>query len=335
MKAALYIHRANHGQFNTVWGPYDAGPPLSHLLNRGPLLDPENQRTVAKVAISAFLEATLRGRAEYIPMFRNHRLAADWLPDTVYFNRFEESGFLVLADFDESVDVTKAAVPGASLRGEGLSLWRQQEMKGRGDWPFHDHAVVLGWNTPSEDGPPANAPCFAIALPETLPLEWQLNENSVLSFCLADTDERCDPLFLGDLVTADLPGREDPGDPVGDPDSNGPPDENGIDLTIEMVASDGCVARLPLSHMASLQPALRVTFTKWAYWERTRNKSAVEPVLQTYEIPLADFIEANPDFVPEELREIRFRFDRMTSRVLLLDQVGFASPPDAAPSNVP
>ena len=40
MKTALYVHRANHGQFNTVWGPYDAGPPLNHLLARGALLSP-------------------------------------------------------------------------------------------------------------------------------------------------------------------------------------------------------------------------------------------------------------------------------------------------------
>ncbi len=96
--------------------------------------------------ISAFLDATLRGRSEYIPMFRNHRRAAAWLPDTVYFSRFDESGFRVVADFDESIDVTKASVPGGSLRSEGLSVWRQQELKGRGDWPFRDHAVVLGWN---------------------------------------------------------------------------------------------------------------------------------------------------------------------------------------------
>jgi dienelactone hydrolase len=326
MKAALYIHRANHGQFNTVWGPYDMGPPLNRLLDLGPLLDPEEQRTVAKVYISAFLDATLCGRAEYIPMFRNHRRAASWLPDTVYFSRFEESGFRVLADFDESIDVTKASAPGASLRGEGLSVWRQQEMKGRGDWPFRDYAVVLGWNTPCQGGPPENAPYFAIALPETSPPDWRLDRDSVLSFCLADTDDSCEPLFIGSFGRPDSPGMEDP---------NGPPEQNGIDLTIELVASDGCAARLPLSHAAALQPALHVTFTKWAYWERTRDKSAVEPVLQTYEIPLADFVQINPDFDPVELREIRFRFDRLASRVLLLDHVGFASPPDPALPSVP
>ncbi|NLH41898.1 MAG: hypothetical protein GX448_08660, partial [Planctomycetes bacterium] len=115
----------------------------------------------------------------------------------------------------------------------------------------------------------------------------------------------------------------------------GPPRDGGIDLTIELVDANQVVARLPLSHVAPLQPALHVTWTKWAYWERTRNKSAVEPVLQTYEMPLRDFVDANPDFTPSQLREIRFRFDRMPSRVLLLDQVGFASPPDPVAPNVP
>ncbi len=157
MKAALYIHRANHGQFNTVWGRYDMGPPLSRLLALGPLLAPEDQRTIAKIYISAFLDATLRGRADYIPMFRNHRRAAAWLPQTVYFSRFEESGFQILADFDESIDVTKGSASGVSLRGESLSVWRQQEMKGRGDWPLRDYAVALGWNTPHPGPPRARA----------------------------------------------------------------------------------------------------------------------------------------------------------------------------------
>jgi dienelactone hydrolase len=335
MKAALYIYRANHGQFNAVWGPYDMGPPLNRLLNLGRLLKPEEQRTIAKVYISAFLDATLRGRSEYIPMFRNHRCAAAWLPNTVCFNRFEESDFHVLADFDESIDVTKASVPGAYLRGEGLSVWRLQEMKGRGDWPFDDSAVVLGWNVPPAGGPPEDAPFFSIVLPDTLPSEWQLDSDSVLSFCLADTDDQCEPLFPADPACVDRPDVDDPHGPPHRDDPNDTPDESGIDLTIELVASDGCVARLPLSHVAPLQPALHVTFTKWAYWEHSRNKSAVEPVLQTYEIPLSDFVQANPTFTPSRLREIRFRFDRMATRVLLLDNVGFASPPDSNSPDVP
>lgn len=111
------------------------------------------------------------------------------------------------------------------------------------------------------------------------------------------------------------------------PADDGPASDSkdAIDLTVELVASDGATARLPLSHVRPLQRILKVTFTKWPRWERTRYQSPGEPVLQTYEIPLSDFVEANPAFSPILLRQIHFRFDRTKSAVIILDQVGFQS----------
>ena len=331
IKAALYIYRANHGQFNTVWGAYDAGPPLSHLLNRAPLLPPEDQQRVAQVYLSAFLEATLHGRAEYVPMFRDYRRAAEWLPDTVYFNRFEDSDFHTVAGFDESIDVTRTSLPGGAQKGEHLSLWRQQEMKGRGDWPFRDYAVVLGWNIATEPNDAADFPSYTITLPESLPADWRLDQQTLLSFCLADTEDQCDPPAPCAATETPPCDGNDTNEQAAISARNAVEDESAIDLTLELATSDGCIARLPLSHVSPLQPALRVTFTKWSYWERARDKAAVEPVLQTYEIPLADFVASNPTFSPSRLREIRFRFDRTRTRVILLDQVGFVFCRDQTP----
>jgi len=86
-KASVYIYRANHGQFNTVWGRTDYPPPASWLLNLKPLLDGEEQRRIAKVYFSAFLETTLHGDARYRPLFRDQRLIKAWLPDTIYIRR--------------------------------------------------------------------------------------------------------------------------------------------------------------------------------------------------------------------------------------------------------
>ena len=252
----------------------------------------------------------------------------------MYFSRFEETGFCTIADFDESIDVTQASLPGGCQYGDRLSVWRQQEMKGRGDWPLHDYAVVLGWNTTADDCNAAATPCYTIALPDELASDCQLDGDTILSFCLADTDEQCDPITCDDCGPRDE-SPKDVNEPVDTPDPNEPSGEDIIDLTVELVASDGAVASLPISHVSALQPAIRVTFTKWAHWERIRGKPAVEPVLQVYEIPLADFVESNPDFVPGRLREIRFRFDRTRSRVILLDHVGLTTPCDPAPPNVP
>jgi hypothetical protein len=318
MKAALYIYRANHAQFNTVWGRYDRRPPLRYLLNRGPLLDPEDQRTIAKVYVSAFLEATLHGDEEYIPLFRNFRNAGHWLPDTIYLNRFQDSEFCTITDFDRRANVTETTIPGGTQQGEHLAIWEQRNLLTRSGESVGDCAAVLGWNTADRPGgAPAPVPSYTITLPDVLPMSWPLDDETALCFSLADTGRYCPPTpdRAGGQTRATCDdSRKDTGAPKG----NRPP----LDLTVELIASNGRRASLPLSHVAALQPALRVTFTKWPFWERTRYKSPVEPVLQTFTIPLSDFAKANPDFDPEWLHQIRFVFDRTKSAVLLLDEVG-------------
>ena len=324
MKTALYIHRANHGQFNTVWGPYDTGPPLKHFLARGALLSGADQHRIAQVYIAAFLEATLRGRSEYIPLFRDHRCAAPWLPDTVYFNRFADSHLRIVSDFDESIDVTKTTLEGGSQTASNLGLWRHRRLEGRNGWSFQDRAAVLGWNTGSGLGVASeDAPGYTITLPDGSASRWGIGRHTVLSFCLADTCETCE------APKDDKPASAPEPNASADPEPNAPdpgPGKPPIDLTIELTASDGSVASLPLSHISPLQPILKVTFTKWPYWERIRFKSPTEPVLQTYEVRLSDFVEANPKFDPGLLKQIRLRFDRTRTAVILLDDVGLANP---------
>ena len=324
MKTALYIHRANHGQFNTVWGRYDTGPPLKHFLARGALLSGADQRRIAQVYIAAFLEATLRGRSEYIPLFRDHRCAAPWLPDTVYFNRFADSHLRIVSDFDESIDVTKTTLEGGSQTASNLGLWRHRRLEGRNGWLFQDRAAVLGWNTGSGLGVASeDAPGYTITLPDGSASRWGIGRHTVLSFCLADTCETCE------APKDDKPASAPEPNASADPEPNAPdpgPGKPPIDLTIELTASDGSVASLPLSHISPLQPILKVTFTKWPYWERIRFKSPTEPVLQTYEVRLSDFVEANPKFDPGLLKQIRLRFDRTRTAVILLDDVGPANP---------
>ncbi|MCL5279323.1 MAG: hypothetical protein M1376_05405 [Planctomycetes bacterium] len=330
MKTALYIHRANHGQFNTVWGRYDAGPPLKHLLARGALLRPEDQQKIAQVYIAAFLDATLRGKSEYIPLFRNYRRAARWLPQTVYFNRFADSRLRVVSDFDESIDVTRTTVDGGFQTGANLGFWRHRRLEGRGGWSFQDHAAVLGWNTTGWTNlAPDEAPNYTITLPDALPARWRLDWQTILSFCLADTCDTCEAQAEEHPTVPLDPNAP----PAADPNAPAPgPGRPPIDLTIELAASDGAVACLPLRHIHPLQPILKVTFTKWPYWERVRFKSATEPVLQTYEFPLSDFMAANPAFDPGRLKQIRFRFDRTRTAVILLDDVGLTPGPASLPN---
>ena len=124
-KAAIYMYRANHGQWNTVWNNKDNGPRSGRSLDLRALIAPEEQRRFAKLVISAFLEATLNGKREYLPMFRDHRTAGHWFPKTMYITRFQESGYTPLAEYDEDVDVTTGSVPGVTLMGDSLGTWKE------------------------------------------------------------------------------------------------------------------------------------------------------------------------------------------------------------------
>ncbi|NEP62233.1 MAG: hypothetical protein F6K31_35735, partial [Symploca sp. SIO2G7] len=53
-KSSLYVHGANHGNFNTSWGQCDIAAFLCWSLDKDSLMDAEKQRQIAKVYLSAF-----------------------------------------------------------------------------------------------------------------------------------------------------------------------------------------------------------------------------------------------------------------------------------------
>jgi len=220
-KAVLFMYRANHGQWNTVWGNKDTGPRSGRSLELRALIDPEAQRQFAKVTISGFLEASLRDKREYFPMFRDHRAAGVWLPKTMYTTRFQESGYRPLTDFGEDVDLTTGRGRGVVLAGRHLSTWNENALpfRGRGTDTQNHNAVWIGWNnelagsakdekpdnpaqaaaaptdvaggTPQKKmGPPAE---FSITVPDTFRSEWSVGANSVVYLSLAATNTKPGP----------------------------------------------------------------------------------------------------------------------------------------------
>lgn len=317
-KTGLYAYRANHGQFNTVWGRTDYPWPLSLFLNLEPLLPGEEQRRLGAVAISAFLEVSLRGDRRYLPLFRDHRTAASWLPVDRYISRFEDSTFRNLADFEEDVDVTTASAAGARLAGEGLAVWREELL----DWRQADRrfsqengVVYLGWRAPE-----AEAASYTLALPAELAAEWGVGPATLLVFSAADSgDEPPEPDEEGEEESDGEEEEESEG--AGEEGERAP-----LDFTVELETLDGQVARLPLSRFRALSIPLEARFTKlWAGAEETIYGDAWEPTLQTFELPLAAFAAAAPGFDPARLAAVRFVFDRTPEGVLIVDRIGFAA----------
>jgi hypothetical protein len=339
-KTSLYIYRANHGQFNTVWAERDWGPPYGYLLNVEPLLSGEEQRKVGKVYISAFLDVTLKGNDAYLPLFQDYRVGAEWLPKTFYVNRFEDSWTHTVCDYDEDIDVTTTTEKGGVLSGENLRTWKEKDIGFRGsDTKRQNQAVYLGWKYTEKDSTteawdslgvkvtrreltkPAS---YVVDLPTDLGRTWKLDGRSDFVFSLAQSDEKpADTLDIPYQEKADTSkGVKEEMREVKKGEAEKDTVKKPLDFSIEVQDRRGQTVVLPLSDVARLMPPLAAKFTKSSLLEGLYD-SPSQPVLQTIGVPMARFVELNRQFNPSQIASVRFCFDRSASGVIILDEVGF------------
>jgi dienelactone hydrolase len=313
-KSELYIYRANHGQFNTVWGRSDAGYPLGWFLNLKPLLNPEDQRRIAKVYLSAFLEATLHGRREYVPLFRDCRSIRTWLPDTLYISRYQDAAYKLVADFNEDPDVSTTTLPGGRIGGGDLSVWREGRIPFReGDRAYN--GVFLGWNRNDAKGKEDTKikPVYSIQLPEHTASTWKLTSASALVFSLAALDEDAPLLNEKDGKKGERKKEDKP---------ESKKEREAPEFTVELETADGIIASRPLSDFGTILPPLKVRFTKLEWLDNLFFEKSSEPVFQTIAMPLSAFAQQK-GFDAGRLKMIRLRFDRTAASVILLSRVGF------------
>ncbi|PKO12463.1 MAG: hypothetical protein CVU39_24005 [Chloroflexi bacterium HGW-Chloroflexi-10] len=293
-KAAVYVHGANHGQYNTTWGRSDMGEGFrSALLNREPILPVDQQEKTAEVFISAFLEAALHEDRDYLQVFRDWRSGRAWLPDTIYLTRYADADFIPVATFEEDLNVITGTLEGTETKAFNIDEWSEAIMRGKWDQSMSTSAVRIGWDARGE----SVGAGYAIELPK----EGfnNLDENSYLVFSMADSGEDPNPEKADDY-----------------PDES---NANGIDWTVEL-RSGKEISRVPLSEVMLLQARLDVQIDKAAFMS---DLAPGEAVFQTLYIPLSAFTSANPQFDPTEVDTIRFNFDKSRFGFIWLDEIGF------------
>ena len=291
-KAGVYLHRGNHGQFNTVWGRRDAGPPSSWLLNLAPIVDGETQRQVARVSISAFLEATLHQRLGYLPLFRDPRVGRAWLPEVKLVAQFSDSRTAPLATFEEDLEVLTATFPGARIETSGLALWREEELLFRDDQKQGTSAVILGW-TPESRG--ASNAVYAIRFS---PEGASFDPTSRLTFFLSGSTER----------------------PNGEDETEGPREVPLVEIEFEDLGGEK--SRIDVSELAPMAMPLEVQFLKLAWLNREAHGRTWEPTLSSYEVPFETLLERNPKVDVTRLAAVRFLMTSEGGSVVVLDDVG-------------
>lgn len=333
-KSAVYVYRANHGQWNSVWGPHDNGPRSARILDLRGLIPEEDQRRFAEIYVSAFLEVVTRGDERYLPIFRDHRVIGQWLPETMYVTRYETSAFRPLATFEEDIDVTSGTEHGVRIRGDSLATWKEETLLLRSSNRANtsasqdNQAVTVAWNNRMQGadttahGPAAR---YVLELPATLAGDWRLWTGSTLDFMLAPTNSVPGPRKAAESDEAEddeeaeeVSARPDRGS---DEEEEEDPD---VDLSIEIADASGNTARVTLSRYGAIRRPLETFVMRRADREESRFQSNWEMILQTYSIPLQDFIADNRAIDIGNLASVSFVFDQVHAGEVAIDQVGFS-----------
>jgi len=282
------------------------------------LMAGQEQQTIARVYISAFLDATLKGNTNYQPLFMDHRVGRHWLPETVYISQYEQAGTRYIGTFQEDLDLSTATLPQSHIESWDLSIWREQALSLQwGD--YNTRGVILGWNTIDND---TIEPCYKISWPENA---IDIHQNSILVFSMTETGEKADP-----------PGKKDTNNNTNDKNSNGNIAEDKtatdddqteedkdapvfIDFTIRLTDANGQILEFPLSSCSLLQPRLKRQLTKFAFMQ-TADRS--EGILQHFYFPLHDLQTVNVDFDIEQITAISFIFNKTATGVVAINNIG-------------
>ncbi|MFN2396247.1 MAG: hypothetical protein ABR597_11225 [Bacteroidales bacterium] len=326
-KAGVYIWGANHGQFNSVWGRTDGSSPRINFYNLGQLMPDEDQQTISKTYISAFLDVTLRREKGLRRMFMDYRHARQWLPETIYISQYEQSGTNHISTFMEDLNLGTGTLSQSTIYTSDLSIWREQTLSL--NWGDYDtRALFLGWNTTEND---TLMPAYHISWPaETI----TTGKQSILTFSLAETTEKASPPGKNDQVNNEEKDEDEQPTVEGaekdegeEKDENEQPtdegeekDEKFIDFTIRLADINGSIVQFPLSSFAPVQPTLKRELTKLSFMQ---NQSESETILQTFTFPLEQFADEYPDFDFENINCISFIFDLTQEGVVVINNIGF------------
>ena len=303
-RSSLYVVGANHGQFNTTWENMDTGPLSSWALDLGRIMPPEQQRDVARVYFSAFMEVVLWDRTQYLPLFKDARYGKDWLPNTFFINDFSDSRERVIVDFENDLELVTLD-DGGRVSTTNLTRWHEQGNDLKYD-ELDTYSVVVAWDDEVEFETDQN-PAISFELNQPVAAETLILTLSAIDTPTKPTgwenDDEAEDSGNSSSSTEDETGSED----------NAP-----LNWTIELGDSAGNVARLPLSHDSELYPLVRAIPRRAGFLDST---APTEILFRRFEFPLSAFGDGSGSFDSTALSQIRFVFDDSPKGAIILDNI--------------
>ncbi|MDR1055513.1 MAG: alpha/beta hydrolase [Prevotellaceae bacterium] len=286
-KSAIFIYRANHAYFNTSWDKDFKKFPGSWFINMNSIMNGDDQRQVAKSYIAAFLDITLKGKKEYMPIMKDYRYARKFLPKDYYFNQFEDPEFKYIADFEEDFDVTTASIAGCKTEGENLKTWKENSLTFRNNNASSQHnaGVYLGWD--KTDTTITGAAQYTVTITNSTLKKLNVDLPENLFFFICNNDDKLDT----------------------------------VNFTIEL-ATHATSVKKEFNDFIILPPALKIKLSKCNFIKGIGNDDSFERVLQYVKLPFDAFKKEDENFNPMEIEQIRFIFDKTNKGEIIIDKIG-------------
>ena len=289
-KALAYLYRGSHTGFSTTPAHADMSFPFGQLVNRAAQLDPAAQQRLTRLYVTAFVEASLRGRRHARAVLQRPWFARQLIPDEWVLQRYRDGGRSVIADFDSDADPTTGSEIGVVFEGEGLDSWANQEVTLRAlGRQSGNRARAISWSAAATEAH------FSVGLPAAE--SSMFTSGGELLFSLADTRR---PLPRQRL--------------------------EALSIALQLTDRSGNSSRVALDSLQPLPPPLVIQYTKLGALERALMQPQ-EAVLHSFRVPLEP--AAAGGLRLDAIREIRFIFDPEQAGTILLDEIGYAPPSSA------
>ena len=283
LKHSIYIYRGNHVNFNQDMSDDFRWGGRKRFYSK--LLKPLEQEQLTKVFVSAFLEATLAGKKQYIEMLRRPDADQFGLPDDIYITQYMNSDFKVIEDFDDPSEVTqKVAVEANGKLREMAADIIFERLRGNVKAPNKMLKMVL------DKQHKTTLRIKLTALDFTMPSEKGL---PTLTFSMARTDS----------------GR----------DSECQAYNLFTEARLELLVNKELVFSQELGAKYSLPPLLASDFSELE--SDDFRFAPTQPVLQTYRTP----IKLNKSFSTDSELELVLIFEPSMDMSVVIDDIGITS----------
>ena len=197
-----------------------------------------------------------------------------------------------------------------------------------------NQGVTLAWNNriagadTAQHGPAAH---YVVELPEGLAADMRLWSGSTLDFMLAPTNRVPGPRKASEAGDENETNENEDEERPSRPSRTGDDEEDSpVDLSVELTDASGESARVTLSDYGAIRRPLETYVMRRRDLERQRFQSHWELILQTFSIPLRDFVADNRNLDLRQLRSVGLVFDRVHGGEVVVDHIGFT--PDMDPA---